>query len=230
MTNTKCRHHCIFFLKEFSHDCLVQPEEPFVTFKNHWGEKKGLSWIRFLKDIRVSFVSVANIRQDFIYELCSHVQLQFPQVSVFLCSPVKRKNIHMIIRNTGAVNCLRDLKHPFFSPFKALNDTCFVEAFGSLRAVLPGWCNTCFSFQQKKQKTSTKLIFESNKIFSFLILVFWGHYSTFHHLPFTKLPYLPWAYNEPGVTSNNFKFLVLFKYVIIYPFYSLQSSSQGLVF
>lgn len=134
----------------------------------------------------------------------------------------------MIIRNTGAVNCLRDLKHPFFSAFKALNDTCFIEAYRSLKTGLPGWCNTSFSFQKKK--TSTKLIFESRRIFSFLILVFGDMSAPFYHLPFIKLPYLPWARREPGVTSHNYEFLLAhFKYVIICSLFSLQSSSQGLV-
>lgn len=44
-------NHCIFFLKEFSHDCLVQPEKPFVTLKNHWGEEKSLSWAGFAQDM-----------------------------------------------------------------------------------------------------------------------------------------------------------------------------------
>lgn len=43
----------------------------------------------------------------------------------------------MIVGNTGAARCLGDLKHPFSSPFKALNDTCFIEAYRSLKAVLP---------------------------------------------------------------------------------------------
>lgn len=48
----KVQYHCIFFLKELSHDCLDQPEEPFVTLRNLKGEQKGLCWISFLKAVR----------------------------------------------------------------------------------------------------------------------------------------------------------------------------------
>ena len=50
----------------------------------------------------------------------------------------------MILRNTGAGNCLRDLKNPFISPFKALNDARFIEAsvqFSSVAQSCPTPCD-----------------------------------------------------------------------------------------